>query len=41
MKICKPVATPLSVIEKLSAYVGDPLGPEDATKYRSIVGATL
>lgn len=39
MEICKPVATPLSVIEKLSAYVGDPLGPEDATKYRSIVGA--
>jgi histone deacetylase 1/2 len=39
MEHCKPVATPLSVSEKLSAYVGNPLGPEDATKYRSIVGA--
>jgi histone deacetylase 1/2 len=39
MEHCKPVATPLSVSEKLSAYVGNPLVPEDATKYRSIVGA--
>jgi hypothetical protein len=34
---CKPVSTPLSISEKLSAYVGD-LGPIDATNYRSIVG---
>jgi histone deacetylase 1/2 len=39
MELCKPVATPLSTSEKLSSYVGSPLGPEDATKYRSIVGA--
>jgi histone deacetylase 1/2 len=39
MELCKPVATPLSTSEKLSAFVGSPLGPEDATKYRSIVGA--
>jgi histone deacetylase 1/2 len=35
---CKQVNTPMSVTEKLSANVGDPLGPEDSTKYRSIVG---
>jgi hypothetical protein len=35
---CKPVLTPLSISEKLSAYAGDLLGPIDATNYRSIVG---
>lgn len=39
MTNCKPVSTPLSTSEKLSAYEGDPLGPEDITRYRSIVGA--
>jgi hypothetical protein len=36
---CKPVTTPLSTSEKLSLHNGNLLGPEDATKYRSIVGA--
>jgi histone deacetylase 1/2 len=35
---CKPVSTPISTSEKLSAFVGTPLGPKDATNYRSIVG---
>jgi histone deacetylase 1/2 len=39
MELCKPVETPLSTSEKLSAYVGNPLGPEDTTKYSSIVRA--
>ena len=39
MIACKPVSTPLSTIEKLSAYNGSELGINDATKYRSIVGA--
>jgi histone deacetylase 1/2 len=39
MLSCKPVSTSLSTSEKLSAYVGDPLGPTDITRYRSIVGA--
>jgi histone deacetylase 1/2 len=39
MLSCKPMSTPLSTSEKLSAYVGDPLGPTDITRYRSIVGA--
>lgn len=39
MHECKSVDTPLSVSEKLSAHEGDKLGPEDATRYRSIVGA--
>jgi histone deacetylase 1/2 len=37
----KPVSTPLSTSEKLSAYEGAPLGPKDATNYRSVVGALL
>jgi histone deacetylase 1/2 len=37
--MCKPTNTPMSTSEKLSAYEGDPLGVEDATRYRSIVGA--
>jgi hypothetical protein len=36
---CKPCTTPLSASEKLSSYDGVPLSPEDATRYRSIVGA--
>ena len=36
---CKPVNTPLSASEKFSAYEGEQLGPTDATRYRSIVGA--
>jgi histone deacetylase 1/2 len=39
MELCKLVATPLSTSEKLLAYIESPLGPEDATKYMSIVGA--
>jgi hypothetical protein len=36
---CIPVPTPFSTCEKLLAYVGDPLGPEDTTGYHSVVGA--
>lgn len=36
---CKPVSTPLSTSEKLTVEVGEALGLEDATKYRSVVGA--
>lgn len=36
---CKPANTPLSVSEKLSLHEGSALGPNDATQYRSIVGA--
>lgn len=39
MKNCKPVDTPLSITEKLSVAEGTKLGPEDSTKYRSMVGA--
>lgn len=39
MNKCKAVDTPLMSTEKLSAYEGDPLGPEDCTKFRSVVGA--
>jgi histone deacetylase 1/2 len=39
MTSCKPVSTPLSTSEKLSVYEGTRLGPNDATRYRSIVGA--
>jgi hypothetical protein len=38
MMHCNLVATPLLASEKLSAHVGDPLRPDDTTKYRSIVG---
>jgi hypothetical protein len=38
MTSCKPAPTPLSTSEKLSVHVGEVLGPDDATKYRSIVG---
>jgi hypothetical protein len=39
MVSCKPVPTPLSASGKLSAHQGQLLSPEDATKYRSLVGA--
>jgi hypothetical protein len=39
MSMCKQVNTPPSTSEKLSTYIGTPLGPEDATRYRSIDGA--
>lgn len=39
MSDCKPVATPLSTSEKLSLHEGSLLGTNDATHYRSIVGA--
>jgi hypothetical protein len=39
MSSCKPVSTPISTSEKLSAYLGTPLGPNNATNYRSVVGA--
>jgi hypothetical protein len=39
MTNCKPMCTPLVVVEKLSARDGDPLSPDDATAYRSVVGA--
>jgi hypothetical protein len=37
MKHYKPVSMPLSTSEKLSAHVGNVLGPNDATSYQSIV----
>jgi histone deacetylase 1/2 len=39
MQICKAVDTPLSVVDKLSLTDGEVLSSEDATRYRSIVGA--
>jgi hypothetical protein len=36
---CKPITTPLSTSAKLSACDGDPLGPDDTSKYLSIMGA--
>lgn len=36
---CKPVSTPLAINEKLSLSDGTPLSSEDATAYRSVVGA--
>lgn len=39
MSHCKPVTTPLPVLEKLSLHEGKSLSVEESTKYRSIVGA--
>jgi histone deacetylase 1/2 len=39
MQICKAVDTPLSVVDKLSLTDGEVLSSEDATRYRSIIGA--
>ena len=38
MDKCKAIDTPLSSTHKLSIEEGDALGPEDSTKYRSLVG---
>jgi hypothetical protein len=38
MSNCKSINTPMSVSDKLSAHVGEPLRPMDATNYRSLVG---
>jgi hypothetical protein len=38
MTMCKAAPTPLSTTDPLSLAIGDPLGVEDSTKYRSIVG---
>ena len=39
MELCKLISPPLSTIEKLSVRERDSLGPEDSTRYRSVVGA--
>ena len=39
MKNCKPVDTPLSITTKLGLEEGEKLSSDDATKYRSLVGA--
>ena len=39
MSACKPINTPLATTEKLSKAKGEPLGTDDSTRYRSIVGA--
>jgi histone deacetylase 1/2 len=39
MHKCKASPTPLSISEKLSAHEGEALGPDDSTRYRSMVGA--
>jgi hypothetical protein len=39
MVSCKGVSTPPPSTSKLFVQDGEPLGPEDATKYRSMVGA--
>ena len=36
---CKPISTPISTSEKLTVESGEALGPEDATKCTSVVGA--
>lgn len=38
MSKCKLISTPLSSVEKLCATEGELLGPDDSTKYRSVVG---
>jgi histone deacetylase 1/2 len=39
MSNCKSSPTPLSSSEKITANAGELLGPDDSTKYRSMVGA--
>jgi histone deacetylase 1/2 len=39
MQHCRASSTPLSSSEKISAHEGNPLGEEDSTSYRSMVGA--
>ncbi|XP_071679420.1 uncharacterized mitochondrial protein AtMg00810-like [Lolium perenne] len=38
MRVCKAAPTPLSVSDPLSLMDGDPLGSDDSTNYRSVVG---
>jgi histone deacetylase 1/2 len=35
---CKHANTPMSATDRLSALDGDPLSPDDATEYRSLIG---
>jgi hypothetical protein len=39
MRNCKGTSTPMSPTEPLKLVGGQPLSPEDATRYRSVVGA--
>ncbi|XP_039146890.1 uncharacterized mitochondrial protein AtMg00810-like [Dioscorea cayenensis subsp. rotundata] len=39
MTTCKGATTPMPNTDKLSVTIGDPLGPEEATKYISTIGA--
>jgi hypothetical protein len=39
MVMSKLDGTPLAIGEKLASYIGTPLGPDDTSQYRSIVGA--
>jgi hypothetical protein len=39
MMNCQPMNTPMTTSEKLSKHDGVVLGPQDATKYRSLIGA--
>jgi hypothetical protein len=39
MKDCKLDNSPMSTSEKLYVFEGTPLGHNDSTQYRSIVGA--
>jgi histone deacetylase 1/2 len=39
MSNCKPINNPISSSKKLSVNDGDKLGPEDSSRYRSMVGA--
>ena len=41
MENCKPTSTPFDAIERLTRETGTPLGTEDSTRYRSIVGGLL
>jgi fructose 1,6-bisphosphatase len=41
MHDCKPSPTPLSSTEHLSLIAGTPLGSDDSTQYRSILGGLL
>ncbi|CAM8900949.1 unnamed protein product [Rhodiola kirilowii] len=38
MENCRPTSTPLSTTEKLARDIGQPLGDDDTSKYRSMVG---
>lgn len=39
MSNCKPIGTPMATTEKLTVHDCEKLGPEDSTRYKSIVGA--